>query len=158
MKKLRVLMLVREGLEPPDSLEDIPDEKYKNALWKCEFDVAATLGSLGHQVRVLGVYDSLEILREALNTFKPHVTFNLLEEWNSVVSYDQNVVAYLELLGFKYTGCNPRGLMLARDKALSKKLLAFHNIRVPAFQVFSRGGQIRRRQNLAFPLFVKSAT
>jgi D-alanine-D-alanine ligase len=158
VKKLRVLVLVREGLEPPDSIENIPDEKYKNAFWKCEFDVTATLEGLGHQVQVLGVYDSLEILHDTLNTFKPHVTFNLLEEWNSVASYDQNVVAYLELLGFKYTGCNPRGLMLARDKALSKKLLAFHNIRVPEFQVFRRGGPIKRRRSLAFPLFVKSAT
>ena len=33
-------------------------------------------------------------------------------------SFDQNVVSYLELLRVPYTGCNPRGLMLSRDKAL----------------------------------------
>ena len=38
-----------------------------------------------------------------------------------------------------YTGCNPRGLMLARDKALSKKLLAYHRIPVPEFAVFRIG-------------------
>jgi D-alanine-D-alanine ligase len=72
--------------------------------------------------------------------------------------YDQHVVSYLELLHQPYTGCNPRGLVLARDKALSKKLLHYHRIPVPEFHVFPRGRKIRRPKRLAFPLFVKSAT
>jgi D-alanine-D-alanine ligase len=156
VKKLRVLVLVREGLEPPETIENLPEDEYKNAEWKCEFDVVTTLENLGHQVRVQGVYSDLAVIRAAAEEFQPHVAFNLLEEWDSVALYDQNVVAYLELLGVRYTGCNPRGMMLARDKALSKKLLAYHRIRVPEFQVFPVGRKVKRPKRLAFPLFVKS--
>ena len=57
-----------------------------------------------------------------------------------------------------YTGCNPRGLLLARDKSLSKKLLAYHRIPVPEFEVFRIGRPIRRPKRLNFPLIVKSLT
>src|SRR5947199_2438773 len=56
----------------------------------------------------------------------------------------------------KYTGCNPRGLTLARDKALTKKIMAYHRIHVPAFAVFPRRRQILRPKTLGFPLVVKS--
>lgn len=55
-----------------------------------------------------------------------------------------------------YTGCNPRGLMLARDKALSKKLLAYHRIPVPDFFVVPRGRAARLPKRMDFPLIVKS--
>ena len=75
--------------------------------------------------------------------FKPHIVFNLLEAFADVTTFDQNVVSYLELLRLPYTGCNPRGLILARDKALSKKLLAYHRIRVPEFAVVPPGAASR---------------
>ena len=71
--------------------------------------------------------------------FKPHIVFNLMEAFADVTTFDQNVVSYLELLRLPYTGCNPRGLILARDKALSKKLLAYHRIPVPDFTVVRPG-------------------
>jgi D-alanine-D-alanine ligase len=55
-----------------------------------------------------------------------------------------------------YTGCHPRGLMLARDKALSKKLLVYHHLAVPKFAVFPRGRRVHRPKGLEFPLIVKS--
>ena len=58
---------------------------------------------------------------------------------------------HLELLKLSYTGCNPRGLLLARDKSLSKKLLAYHRIAVPEFEVFRIGAPIRRPKRLAVP-------
>jgi D-alanine-D-alanine ligase len=61
-------------------------------------------------------------------------------------------------LKLSYTGCNPRGLLLARDKSLSKKLLAYHRIPVPEFEVFRIGRPVRRPKRLAFPLIVKSLT
>ena len=61
------------------------------------------------------------------------MTFNLLEEFDGYPHFDQHVVSFLELMKQKYTGCNPRGLTLARDKALTNKLLAYHRIRVPRF-------------------------
>ena len=158
MKRKRILVLVREGLEPPDSIEGMSDENIFGAPWKTEYDVVVTLRELGYQAKVLGIFDELAALRETIKEWKPHVAFNLLEEYAGQVLYDQNVVSYLELMGVPYTGCNPRGLIIARDKGLSKKLLAYHRIRVPKFAVLSHGHRIRRPKNLEFPLFVKSAT
>ena len=68
---------------------------------------------------------ALTELRSALIDWKPQIVFNLLEEFNGIVTYDQHVVAFLELMQAPYTGCNPRGLLLSRDKVLCKQLLAF---------------------------------
>ena len=64
----------------------------------------------------------------AITDWKPDIAFNLLEEFQGIVTYDQYVVAFLELMRQPYTGCNPRGLMISRDKALSKQILAYHRI------------------------------
>jgi D-alanine-D-alanine ligase-like ATP-grasp enzyme len=50
--------------------------------------------------------------------------FHLLMEFQDVAVYQAHVTSYLELLRVPYAGCNPRGLLLARDKALSKLLFA----------------------------------
>jgi D-alanine-D-alanine ligase len=84
--------------------------------------------------------------------------FNLLEEFDGIAKHDQHVVAFLELLRQPYTGCNPRGLMLSRDKVLSKQLLAYHRIPTPQFAVFPRGKRVRLPPKMRYPLFVKSAT
>ena len=55
-----------------------------------------------------------------------------------------------------YTGCNPRGLMLARGKDLSKTLVHYHRIPVPAFAVFPMRRKVKRPKRLALPLIVKS--
>jgi D-alanine-D-alanine ligase len=66
-------------------------------------------------------------------------------------------VSYLELVQVPYTGCNPRGLMLARDKALSKQILHYHRIRVPRFAVVPAGRKLKRKPaRLHYPLIVKS--
>ena len=88
---------------------------------------------------------------KTIEEWEPDIAFNLLEEFAGE-AMDQNVVAWLELKQVPYSGCNPRGLIIARDKALSKKLLAYHRIRVPDFAVFPRGRKIRRPKRLQFPL------
>ena len=106
----------------------------------------------------LGVGSDLGVLRDAIEQFKPDITFNLLEEFHGVAVYDQHVVSYLELMKRRYTGCNPRGLMLAHDKALAKKILSYHRITVPDFVVLPMGRKIRVPRRLEYPLLVKSLT
>jgi D-alanine-D-alanine ligase len=156
MSQRRVLVLVHETLVPPATLAGCDEKQYDE--WRTEFDVISTLRERGHDVEVLGVGDSLTDLRSALLERQPQVVFNLLEEFNGIVTYDQHVVAFLELMRRPYTGCNPRGLLLARDKVLCKQLLAYHRIATPNFAVFRRGQRLRVTRKLRFPLFVKSAT
>ena len=153
MKKVRILALVHDHLVPP---EDTTGIDIVEAEWKMEYDVIETLREMGHTVHVLGIHDDLRGIRRSADAFKPHIIFNLMEAFADVTTFDQNVVSYLELLHLPYTGCNPRGLMLARDKALSKKLLAYHRIPVPEFTVVRPGRKPSLRKRLTFPLIVKS--
>jgi D-alanine-D-alanine ligase len=156
MKKLRVLALMHPELVPPDNASQLTEaERFE---LKTEWDVLSTLRKMGHEVRALGVQDELLPIRDAVEEFKPHVVFNLLEEFHGNVLFDHNVVSLLELLRVSYTGCNPRGMIISREKSLAKKLLVFHRIRVPAFHVFPRGRKVKRPRALQFPLIVKSLT
>ena len=156
MSKLKVLVLVREGHVPPLTLDGVSDKDLDP--WKAEFDVCETLRRLGHEVLPLGVYDDLSPIRTALGEFRPDITFMMLEEFHGVVTYDFAVISYLELMQQKYTGCNPRGLLLSMDKALSKKILTYHRIQTPRFTVFPVGRTVHRPKKLEFPLFVKSVS
>jgi D-alanine-D-alanine ligase len=154
VKRLRVLVLMDKALVPPESVADLSPGKI--APFKTELDVCTTLAGLGHNVMKLGVQDDLSVIREAIDEFKPHIAFNLLEGFDDFHVFDQHVVSYLELSGQAYTGCNPRGMTLARDKALTKKIMAYHRIQVPAFAVFPRRRAVAQPGKLGFPLVVKS--
>jgi D-alanine-D-alanine ligase len=153
-KPLKIMVLMHEDLVPPDSLRGV--DKAEKALIKTEFDVSSTLKKLGHEVRNLGVLEEILPIRTLIKEWAPDIVFNLLESFNGDSLYDQHVVAYLELMRQAYTGCNPRGLTIARDKALSKKILSYHRIRVPKFCVFVRGKKIKKPKHLEYPLIVKS--
>lgn len=156
MKKLRVLVLTHESLVPPDSLEGQSQQAIDE--WQTEYDVMSCLRQAGHEVQVLGLYDNLGDLRTRITEWQPDVAFNLLQEFQGIVTYDQHIVAYLELMRQPYTGCNPRGMMLSRDKVLSKQVLTYHRIPTPQFALFRRGRRYRLSKKLTYPLFVKSAT
>lgn len=154
-RALRILLITHPEFVPPPS-ERGPGKD--GAAWKAEQDVVWALRQQGHRVEALGVLDELLVIREAVAELRPHVVFNLMEEFDGVAQFDQNVVSYLECLRVRYTGCNPRGLMLARDKALTKKVLRFHEVATPSFLLVPRGRTVRRPAELTFPLIVKSAT
>ncbi|HEV8348074.1 MAG TPA: hypothetical protein VGQ16_15975, partial [Vicinamibacterales bacterium] len=153
---MRVLALVHRHLIPPAKIEEGTD--ITAAPWRTEYDVISTLTGMGHEVKTLGVHDDLGEIRRLVDEWKPHIAFNLLEGFDDITIFDQNVISYLELLKLSYTGCNPRGLLLSRDKSLSKKLLHYHRIPVPEAEVFRIGRPIRRPKRLRFPLIVKSLT
>ena len=155
MKKLRVLVLMHADLVPP---ETVTDADLSTVEWKTEYHVLSTVRELGHEALAVGVRDDLLEIRKAVDEWKPHIVFNLLEEFSGVAIYDQNIISYLELLGVPYTGCNPRGLMLARDKGLAKKILHYHRIPIPEFITVPLGRAVKRPKDLAFPLIVKSVS
>jgi D-alanine-D-alanine ligase len=155
LRKHRILVLMHTDLIPPEDVKKLSEQEFLEL--KTEYDVLQGLRRLGHEARPLGLVDDLAPLRAAITEFKPHIVFNLLEEFHGSVLLDQNVVSYLELVQASYTGCNPRGLMIARDKALSKKILHYHRIPVPRFQVVPKGRTLKRKPAaLDYPLIVKS--
>lgn len=153
-KKLRVLLLCHEDLVPPTSREGYDPDAILD--WQAEYDVANALRGLGHEVQILGVSDDVLPIRHCVEGFEPDVVFNQLVELRDVGAFAVHVVSYLELLGVPYTGCNPRGLTLARDKALSKKILRYHRIPTPAFLAFPLGRAVRVPKRVPYPMIVKS--
>ncbi|MDX1481295.1 MAG: hypothetical protein R3315_06455 [Woeseiaceae bacterium] len=158
MKRRRILLMVHPQLIPPDDIDGLTEKEID--VFRCEYNVCSTLRELGHEVRVIGIWDSLAELRKIVKEWQPHLAFNLLQEFSGIAAYDSYVVAYLEMIRQRYTGCNPRALMLSMDKVLTKQVLAWHRIATPAFHLFPFGTPFRapKKGKLKFPLFVKSAT
>jgi len=156
MNKLRVLMLTHTNLIPPDDIQDRDDPRLDDC--RSEYDVKNSLLDLGHEVRITGIEDDITPIRQAIEEWKPHIAFNMMEAFANDGALDYYIVSYLDMVGLPYTGCNPRGMMLARDKSLSKKLLSYHRIRVPKFVVFPRGKKVNAKKAAAlpYPMIVKS--
>ena len=91
MKQLRVLALMHPELVPPGCRSTVGRETV--SAGRPSATCLRTLRELGHEVAPLGVQDELQPIRDAVETFKPDVVFNLLEEFHGNVLYDQNVVS-----------------------------------------------------------------
>ena len=152
MKHFRILVLMHPDCVPPDSSDGYSAREINE--WKTEYDVVSTLRTAGHEVRPLGVQEEIKPVRDAIEGFKPHIVFTLLEEFHYDVVYDQHIASYLELMKIPYTGCNPRGLILARGKDLSKTLVHHRRVPVPAFAVFPMRRKVKRLPGLELPLTV----
>jgi len=156
MKKLRVMMLTHAYMIPPDDAKDRNDPRIES--FRTEFDIREALYTLGHEVLIVGLTDDITPVRKSIEEWKPDIVFNLMEAFaeNGALAY--YVVSYLDMIGVPYTGCNPRGLLLASDKALSKQLLTYHRIRVPNFYTLPRGKKISLTQlaKYPYPMIVKS--
>ena len=84
------------------------------------------------------------------------LVFNLAESFADDDTADFKIAAFLELIGKKYTGSGTHGLMLAQDKAIAKKIFAFHGIHTPVFAKSFRG-RLDFSHDLQFPVIVKPA-
>ncbi|MGH7651022.1 MAG: D-alanine--D-alanine ligase family protein [Gemmatimonadaceae bacterium] len=114
----------------------------------------AALGANGHTSRRLAVDDAVQPLVDALATDQPDLVFNLAESFRGKSALESNVAALLNLLDLRYTGSSPAGLILAGDKTLTKKVLAFHGIQSAKFATVYRG-QVDWAGDIDFPLLVK---
>jgi D-alanine-D-alanine ligase len=120
-----------------------------------EADVLACLRTLQHEVDTLAVYDDAKSVFERVEAFKPDIVFNLCETFFSDRAHEPNIPALLQLMKVPYTGAGPDALMLCKDKALAKTLLAYHRIRVARFVVSRRERPLRKLRRFSYPAFVK---
>ena len=154
MKRLRILVLLHPQLRPPDDPATFTPQQAND--WRTEADVIAALRAAGHQLRVLGVLDRLDELQQQIRDWQPDLVVNLLEEFDGIGGNDQHVVGLLEMLRQPYTGCNPRGLMLSRDKQLARQLMQAAGVPLPRGQVYRQGAALRLPASLPGRCFVKS--
>jgi len=150
--KVLILFDVAHQLDPGETLSP---EQLKQEQKPTEADVMESLMRLGHSVETLAVFDDVTHIVEKLNTCVPDVVFNLSESFRHNRAHEPNIPALLELMKVRYTGSGPDGLLLCKDKAITKKVLAYHHIRLPGFVVSHRPSPLRRLKRFKFPAFVK---
>lgn len=143
---------------------DSPHPEWEDAAFKreveekveeAEYDVARALLAGGHDVLMIGIGDDVAPLLAKLAAFQPKLVFNGCEGFRKNARHEYAIAALLDMYGYRYTGSSPTALLVARNKSLTKKILAYHNIRVPAFAEFHEGDGLVRPSELRFPLIVK---
>jgi len=122
---------------------------------EAEYDVARALVGKGHEVLLVGVAEQLGWMLDRLAAFAPKLVFNGCESFRGHARHEYAIATVLEMHGYRYTGSSPTGLLVARNKSLTKKILAHHDIRVPAFAEFRPGDKPVRPSELRYPLIVK---
>lgn len=122
---------------------------------EAEYDVARALLAGGHDVLMIGIGDDVAPLLTKLAAFQPKLVFNGCEGFRKNARHEYAIAALLDMYGYRYTGSPPTALLVARNKSLTKKILAYHGIRVPAFAEFHDGDELVRPSELRFPLIVK---
>jgi D-alanine-D-alanine ligase len=136
--------------------EDVDYKKEVAAkVEEAEYDVARALLAKEHDVLMVGVAEQLAPVLERLAAFQPKLVFNGCESFRGHARHEYALATVLEMHGYRYTGSSPTGLLVARNKSLTKKILAHHGIRVPAFAEFRPGEKPVRPSELRFPLIVK---
>jgi D-alanine-D-alanine ligase len=116
--------------------------------------IEATLRALGHETARVSVASDVEPVIAALKAAEPAIVFNLAESFGGKSALESNVAALLNLLGLRYTGSSPAGLLMAGDKSLTKQVLGFQKILTPQFAATYRGA-LDHVGDLKFPLIVK---
>jgi len=122
---------------------------------EAEYDVARALLAGGHDVLMIGIGDDVAPLLTKLTAFQPKLVFNGCEGFRKNARHEYAIAALLDMYGYRYTGSSPTALLVARNKSLTKKILAYHGIRVPAFAEFHEDEKLVRPSELRFPLIVK---
>ena len=135
------------------------DEAFKREVEQrveeAEYDVARALMAGGHDGLMIGIGDDVSPLLTKLAAFQPKLVFNGCEGFRKNARHEYAIAALLDMYAYRYTGSSPTALLVARNKSLTKKVLAFHGIRVPAFAEFHEGDELVRPSELRFPLIVK---
>jgi len=134
------LLHTKDALEPP--VDPVLD------------DIEGALKTNDHDCTRIVVDDKVEPLTKSLVEYGPDIVFNLAESFAGRSALESNVAALLNLLGLRYTGSSPAGLILAGDKTLTKKVLSFHGILTARFATVFRGA-VDWAGDINFPLILK---
>ena len=150
MKKFKVALLANLKINAPkfdgmaeDQWDDLDSEKTVNSL-------VGAIRAGGHDCEFLeGDISLLDTIRK----FKADICFNICEGHFGDARESQ-VPAILEMLRIPYTGSKVLALALTLDKPMTKRVLAYHDLPTPPFQVFERIDE-PIHDDMYFPMFVK---
>ncbi len=156
MKKLKITILYDRSAEDSDKKE--LDLAMSGGGEDAHHHLCEYLSKLGHEITLYGVYDDVRGLIAELDAHPPEIVFNTCESFRRDSAMEFHIPALLDMLGVKYTGSGPDALMLAQNKGLAKKILAYHGLWSADFTVYPKGQFVVRPSKLRFPLIVKPLT
>lgn len=150
MKRFRVAVLANlkknaphfEGMSE-DQWDDLDSESTVHAI-------RDAIREGGHEAEFL---EADETIIDTVREYRPDICFNIAES-HFGDSRESQIPAILEKLRIPYTGSKVLSLALTLDKPMTKRVLAWHGLRTPAFQSFERVDE-PLDEDLHFPLFVK---
>ena len=160
--KLKIALLYDVWNEDPVAAakeEAVPVHKPRKKVKKVKKEktdreeIFEALQKLGHEPSYFELDGRPQSLH-SLSRCDADLLFNLTESFDGDDTKEMNVVAYVDLLGLRYTGAGPHAIILAQDKAIAKKIFAFHGIKTPFFATAYRG-RIEHAHDISFPLIVK---
>jgi D-alanine-D-alanine ligase len=120
-----------------------------------EYQAAGALLDNGHEVLLVGVHDDPRAILDQCAAWKPDLVMNCAESFRGDAALDYVCATLLDAASYRYTGSAPLALQVSRDKAMSKKILAYHGIKVPAFVTYRTRERPTDPVPLGFPLIVK---
>ncbi len=150
MKKFRVAVLANLKINAP-VIEGVSEDRWD------DLDSEHTVEALVEAVRTAGhTAEFLEgdlSLFNTLKSFKPDICFNI-SEGHFGDAREAQIPALLEMMRIPYTGSKVLTLALALDKPMTKRVLTYHDLPTPPFQVFERVDD-PLSEDMNFPMFVK---
>jgi D-alanine-D-alanine ligase len=150
VKKFHVALLANLKANAP-KIEGMPSD-----IWD-DLDSEKTIGALVEAIRSGGhrceFLEGDSTILDSVRNLKPDICFNICEGHFGDARESQ-VPAILEMLRIPYTGSKILTLALALDKPMTKRVLTYHDLPTPPFQVFEEIDE-ELSPELTFPLFVK---
>lgn len=151
---MRAVLLVDQPLF------DLNDPNFSRLKWPryaaAEYSVSHALRSLGHEV--IGIAATTDVAGTISNitAARPDFVFNMVEEIGGRREYDGLIVQALEVLRIPFTGASFETLALARNKHLSKLVVADAGVPVPKGIIITRDMKFSADE-LTFPAILKPA-
>jgi len=131
------------------------DEYLKTEDWESEANILKVLQNAGHEVKLLGIHDDIQVLIYELRLNRPDLIFNLTEAFRGNRKFEPHIVSLFELMEVPFTGAGSAAVAICKDKGIAKKLLSFHRINVPDFLISKKSSPLRGLGSLEFPVFIK---
>ena len=150
MKKLKVALLANAKENAP-KFEGTSEDQWDDLdSAKTILSIVDAIKSGGHDCEFL---EGNATLIEHLNKYQPDICFNICEG-HFGDGREAQIPAILEMMRIPYTGSKVLTLALTLDKPMTKRILYWHELPTPEFQVFERENE-PLNDDLKFPLFVK---
>jgi D-alanine-D-alanine ligase len=131
------------GQRPKDALAELDSRRNVE-------DYSTAIRALGHEVMAV---EGNAHLPQWLAEHPTDICFNTCEGYQGD-SREAQVPALLEMLGVPYTAAKVLALAITLDKAMTKRVLAYHGLPTPRFQEFRHPRELLNPE-LRFPLFAK---